>query len=872
MSGLELTPLKAGTIAEISVPGSKSYTNRALVLAAMTKSPVEINKPLISDDTEAMLSCLKELGLVIAESLSSVSVDGDIFSIKNKDYELNAELSGTTIRFLLALSTVIPGTQTLICDEGLKKRPIADLVDSLRALGAKIEYLDKEGFPPLRVTSTSLDSGKVEIAGETSSQYLSSLLMIAPIVGEIEINITGQLISKPYVDMTIDVMNDFGVEVVEKNNSYFVSSGQSYNLKHYTVEGDYSSAAYFFAIAALTKSKITVGNLNYKSRQADKDFLNILEKMGNIVTFKQDKITLKGRGVKPISVDMQNCPDQAQTLAVLAAFADGTTAISGIRSLRVKETERIQAIQNELLKMGIITTSTRGTLKIFGGKPKAAVIDTYGDHRMAMSFAVAGSYIPGLVIKNPRVVSKTYPDFWKRLSDIGVKTDIEKSNIVLIGMRGTGKTTIGRQLAKELHRAQIDVDEVITKTAKMTTSEIVKKYGWDHFRKLESTAVAKIAQKTNAVISTGGGVVVNQDNIKALKTNGRIIWLKANEKTLARRRANEESSRPALTSAPDLETEIATVLAERQKLYSKSADLIIQTDKLSAEQVTQQLALCFNLTNTTARNTFLIIGDPVEHSLSPVMHTAGYNALGISNEFSFQSLRVIPAQLETFIGAIRSLNIKGVSVTIPHKSTIMPLLDEIDEVAAKIGAVNTVVNKGDTLIGFNTDWIGILEPIEKITNLAGKKVAILGAGGGARAAAYAISSKGAEIQIYNRTISKAKDLCKQFGGTAHSLSDISLAHDTEIIINTTSIGLNDDKSPVPSDLIHSKQIIFDAVYGSKDTPLIKAAKLKGAKYIEGREMLLHQGFAQFKLYTGKGAPEKDMREALLREIGNRNGN
>jgi len=244
--------------------------------------------------------------------------------------------------------------------------------------------------------------------------------MIAPIIGKLGIEVSGKLISKPYVDMTIDVMQQFGVDVNVEDNHYIVSKGQSYHCSEYRVEGDVSSASYFLAIAALTESTLTLKNMNPKSLQADMGFLKILEGMGSTVSFGTQSIKITGQGIDSTDVDMQDCPDQAQTLAVLAAFADGPTTISGIGSLRIKETERIKALQQELAKMNIKTSATPDSLTIQGGQPNAASIATYNDHRMAMAFAVAGTKLDGMTIQDPGVVSKTFPDFWEKLEAIGI--------------------------------------------------------------------------------------------------------------------------------------------------------------------------------------------------------------------------------------------------------------------------------------------------------------------------------------------------------------------------------------------------------------------------------------------------------------------
>lgn len=387
-----ITPLTKPVTTEIEIPGSKSLTNRALILAAQTKEEVKILNPLIADDTKSMIECLQTLGIEIKFSEDSIYVFGDITKVEDKEYELNAHLSGTTIRFILALSCITKGTKKIYGEGGLKKRPIKQLVEALRELGADIEYLENEGFPPVLVKSSTLQPGTINLRGDISSQFISALLLITPTVGNIDIQITGEQISKPYIEMTRDLLKNFG------QHEYFI-------------EGDYSSAAYFFSIAKLTGSTFKFKNLNPDSKQADLEFVKILEEMGN--------------EIKPINIDMTNCPDQIQTMAVLLSFAHGQSEITGIKSLRIKETDRVKALENELSKMGITTESTENTLKIFGGNPKEAEIETYKDHRMAMSFAIAGCKIPSVIIKDPKVVSKTYPNFWDDLRRVTEVKEIE---------------------------------------------------------------------------------------------------------------------------------------------------------------------------------------------------------------------------------------------------------------------------------------------------------------------------------------------------------------------------------------------------------------------------------------------------------------
>lgn len=400
----------------VQVAGSKSYTNRALILAALTKGTVTLENPLHSDDTEAMVDCLRKLAIEIESHPNRMIVRGDISAVEEKNYSLFVRDSGTTARFMLALSCITPGIQRIEGNRRLSERPIRDLVDALRALGARIDYCHQEGQLPVEISSSTLSGSSVRLNPESSSQFCSALLMIAPLLPHgLTIELTGAPISKPYIEMTIDCMRDWGVRV---EGSYFVPPNQRYRKERYSIEGDFSSAGYLFAAALLAGSTVTVENLNPLSAQADRRFLAILEGMGNPVSYGENRVSIEGRALFPIEVDMEECPDQVMTMAVLAAFAEGVTRISGVRSLRVKESERVVALKNELGKMGIATEDSEDCLTIYGGSPKGATIDTYNDHRIAMAFAIAGLRLPGMVIRNPEVVAKTFPTFWETLEEL----------------------------------------------------------------------------------------------------------------------------------------------------------------------------------------------------------------------------------------------------------------------------------------------------------------------------------------------------------------------------------------------------------------------------------------------------------------------
>jgi 3-phosphoshikimate 1-carboxyvinyltransferase len=363
---------------------------------------VSLKNPLYSDDTEAMISCLRTLGLKVDTEPNQILVHGSIDCVEDKNYALFARDSGTTVRFLLALLCIVPGVKILQGSKRLNERPIQDLVDALRELGAAIEYCEKEGQLPVKITSSTLPGNSVNLNASVSSQFYSALLLISPRISRgLTIHTVGPLISKPYIAMTNHCIHEWS------------------HKQEYVIEGDFSSAGYFFAIAVLTQSTLTVENLNPASAQADRNFLEILAQMGNSVSYEKNAVRIQGKQILPLEVDMEDCPDQVMTLAVLAAFAQGVTKISGVRSLRVKETERVVALKNELAKMGIRTEDTHDdTLTIYGGSPHAAAIDTYNDHRMAMAFAVAGTHLPGMVIRHPEVVNKTFPTFWDVLRSL----------------------------------------------------------------------------------------------------------------------------------------------------------------------------------------------------------------------------------------------------------------------------------------------------------------------------------------------------------------------------------------------------------------------------------------------------------------------
>lgn len=454
------------------------------------------------------------------------------------------------------------------------------------------------------------------------------------------------------------------------------------------------------------------------------------------------------------------------------------------------------------------------------------------------------------------------------------------NRIFLIGFRTTGKSTFGKILANSLGLSFFEMDFLIKEQAGQELDQLTKNGSdWVKFREIENEILGELVKVQNAVISCGGGVGVNDvTDKKTGKTFGQlnrdvlqsskdslVILLTSTDEDIKKRLYKKFSKKkimPFLTkqNIPENEQNLIEIQVKdsmgayekRKKLYEELADFEIDTSKF---EFPEKLA-----------NINVSIGDPIKHSLSPAMHNAGYKALRIENSNLFIPCRVKKENLKQFIEAVKILGINGVSVTLPHKKEVMKYLDEIDETSKKIGAVNTIINEAGKLTGHNTDWIGAISALEKITSLEGKKVAVIGAGGAARAIVFGLSKKGAKAKIFNRTPENAKKLAEEFGAEYGGAGEMWEIRNYEIIINATAVGMGEDQSPVDKDLINKNQIIFDIVYSPKETKLLKNAKEKGAKIIYGYEMLLYQGVEQFKMYTGLDAPVKEMEEALIANL------
>jgi 3-phosphoshikimate 1-carboxyvinyltransferase len=444
---LEIKPVHGPVVATIRPPGSKSITNRALVLAALAAREARagdvcrLTGVLHSDDTRVMIDSLRRLGWRIEQVVAAGTIaltwpmrpasaaDNDSIQPvadgpghgKQSRIDLWLENSGTSIRFLTALAAALRDGTPLRLDGNarMRERPIQPLVDALQRWGSDAACELGTGCPPVLVTSRGLPGTTVPVAGDMSSQYLSALLMAAPVAaGDVTVKVEGPLVSRPYIDMTLAVMRQFGANVEEPETNVFRIAACGYRTCVYDIEPDASAASYFFAVAAVTGGRVTVEGLHHGSLQGDVLFVEALQRMGCRIEWGTNSITVTGGPLRGIDVDMNAISDTAQTLAAVAAFAEGTTRIRGVAHMRLKETDRVTAVVTELRKLGLSVEEHEDGMTIHPGPMRPASIATYDDHRMAMSFAILGLRQPGVVIEHPGCTSKTYPRYFEDLAKV----------------------------------------------------------------------------------------------------------------------------------------------------------------------------------------------------------------------------------------------------------------------------------------------------------------------------------------------------------------------------------------------------------------------------------------------------------------------
>jgi 3-phosphoshikimate 1-carboxyvinyltransferase len=419
---LAIVPLGGRVDATVTLPGSKSITNRALVCAALAEGVSELRHPLRADDTEAMLDGLRALGVAIEVDWDAdrIVVTGCTGRPLADAALIDARLSGTTSRFLLPVAALGEGRRRVDGAHRLRERPMGPALAALQALGADLHEVGAPGSLPVELVGGTLAGGEVAISGDVSSQFLSGLLLAGPAMRTgLVVRVTTELVSRPYVDMTAAVMAAFGVTVEQPDERTWVVAPQPYRGTRYAIEPDASAASYVFAIAAITGGRVTVEGLGTPSLQGDLDFVDLLEGMGAQVERGPTSTTVTGSGhLRGIEADMAQLSDTAQTLAVVAAFAEGPTRVTGIGFIRGKETDRVGAVVTELRRAGIDATEEADGFIVRPGPVQPATIETYDDHRMAMSFALLGLRAPGIRIADPGCVAKTFPGYWALLEGL----------------------------------------------------------------------------------------------------------------------------------------------------------------------------------------------------------------------------------------------------------------------------------------------------------------------------------------------------------------------------------------------------------------------------------------------------------------------
>jgi len=406
----------------IKAPPSKSYTHRAVIISSLADGESKLKDPLYSEDTLATLDACKAFGCAIETHEDECIVHGTCGKLKTPDDVVDVRNSGTAIRIMTSVAALAPNYVVLTGDESIRKRPMQPLLDSLQDLGVFAFSTRENGMPPV-VVKGGFNGGKTKIRGDVSSQFISSLLIASPYAKKpVDIHVMGDFISKPYVDMTVDVMGKFGISVTfdQFSKNLFHIDPQNYKGTEYTIEGDYSSASYVMAAAALLESEVKIKNLFSDSKQGDKLILDIIKMMGAEVKVKKDEVIIRGHGkLHGIDIDLGDAPDLLPTVAALGAVSEGITKISGVEHARYKETDRVHTCALELSKLKVSVKEKKDGLVIKGGA-KSGIVDSHMDHRLVMALSIVGLKV-GVIIKNAGVFEVSFPNFPEVMEKLGCR-------------------------------------------------------------------------------------------------------------------------------------------------------------------------------------------------------------------------------------------------------------------------------------------------------------------------------------------------------------------------------------------------------------------------------------------------------------------
>ena len=559
-----IVPLSYASHARLTLPGSKSEANRLLVAAALSGHLVTIDGASPSDDVRYLIAGLASLGFAAAfvdESQGIVSIGP-----RRLDAPTSGELfcgnAGTALRFLVSVAAITPGEWLITGDEHMQKRPIQPLVDAWRELGVTIEA--NQGCPPVRVTGGTSRGGRVTVDPTVSSQFVSSLLLVgAGLPDGLEIEFRGLLASRGYGEFTCLTLGRMGIVATLAKTRASVAAQAPVPPAQVSVGGDWSGMGVWTCLNHLNGSRIVAANLRTASGQSDEQ---LADRMRSLAEAGEQ------------SIDVEAIPDQFLNLAVVAAFRNGTTHLTGATNVRVKECDRIAVMARELRKLGVDLDEHPDGLTVRGGKPmRGAIINPENDHRVAMAFALAGLLVPGIEIEDAVCVAKSYPTFWGDIERVRA----QHRPLVLVGMRASGKTTLGMALAELSGNTFVDTDQrFVAKHGKITT--YVAKHGWPAFRSEEERLVAK-ALKPGNIIATGGGAIESETTRAILARDAEVIWIRADAEFLRSRLARSKH-RPSLTGA-SVTDEVETILQKRDPWYRSIAHRIVDANQPRPEQL-----------------------------------------------------------------------------------------------------------------------------------------------------------------------------------------------------------------------------------------------------------------------------------------------
>eukprot|EP01116_Phalansterium_solitarium_P017376 TRINITY_DN4263_c0_g1_i1.p1 TRINITY_DN4263_c0_g1~~TRINITY_DN4263_c0_g1_i1.p1 ORF type:complete len:1532 (-),score=617.73 TRINITY_DN4263_c0_g1_i1:193-4788(-) len=599
---VSVEPVSGGVTGTITVPGSKSISNRVLPLAALASGECRIRGLLHADDTSVMLDALRQLGATFAweDDGAVLHIVGAGGTFVNTDAAKPIFLgnAGTASRFLTTMATLLPDGAAVVLTGSprLKERPIKDLTDALLGNGCKLRFVEKPGCFPVEVSGGGLPGGEISLSATVSSQFVSSILLSAPYARQpVTLRLKDGAVSRPFIDMTVQLMRQFGIAVQEiDRDTFFVPQGVYRNPPQFTVECDASSASYPLALAAITGGRVTVDSIGSASVQGDAQFYTVLEKMGCAVSQSETSTTVcgpaAGQPLRALRVDMSAMTDTFMTVAVLAAVADGTSVIHNIANQRVKECNRIFAMVEQLSKLGVNARETADGLEIEGcaghlERLRPAEIACYNDHRIAMSFAVLAARVPGIVITDKQCVDKTYPEFWTDLEarfavrllappsvskpptltadPHAAAEGVDTLSVVIVGMRGSGKSTMSAAVARILGWHFIDLDDAFSQHVGEPIGAFVGRHGWPAMRDRELDVLREtlFGHRRRTIIATGGGIVETPAAVALLQAYPGLVV------QLTRDASDVEAYLASDTSRANLGEPPAAVWARRKPLY-----------------------------------------------------------------------------------------------------------------------------------------------------------------------------------------------------------------------------------------------------------------------------------------------------------------